>query len=122
MTDPDTFPSEEEDPVYLPQPTVNLNDAQAQAYLNMVVANVTSIIKSAPSGTSNCTICKNALAAAKSAALTVPSLLPTAMVDLCKTHKFHANETFEEDFLFTTFGAIWTQVLAYADVEGLDGN
>ncbi|KAJ5520356.1 hypothetical protein N7463_000809 [Penicillium fimorum] len=38
-----------------------------------------------------------------------------------KVFRFHANETCEQDFATNTLGAIWTQVLAYADVEGLDG-
>ncbi|KAJ4357130.1 uncharacterized protein N0V89_001705 [Didymosphaeria variabile] len=122
LTNPDTIPDEDEDPIYLPQPNTKLNGTQAQAYLNAVIANVTNVINSAPSGASNCTICKSALAAAKPAARAVPSLVPDAMVNLCKTSKLHSNATCEEDFLATTFGAIWTQVLAYADVKGLDGN
>ncbi|KAJ6133024.1 hypothetical protein N7471_008239 [Penicillium samsonianum] len=43
-----------------------------------------------------------------------------AMVSLCKVFRFHANETCEQDYAANTFGAIWTQLLAYADVEGLD--
>lgn len=73
-------------------------------------------------GKDNCTICKNALVAAKPAALNVPSLVPEAMVDLCIKFKLHSNDTCEEDFTATTFGAIWTQILYFADVAGQDGN
>ena len=84
------------------------------------LSNVTNIIKSSSSA-NNCTKCKNALAAAKPAALYGPAFVPDAMVSLCKAFGFHADETCEQDFATNTFGAIWTQVLAYADVEGLDG-
>ncbi|KAJ5210556.1 hypothetical protein N7491_010363 [Penicillium cf. griseofulvum] len=85
-----------------------------------VVSNVTNIIQS--NGTdNNCTRCQNALAAAKLAALHAPAFVPSAMIGLCKAFRFRADETCEQDYATNTFGAIWTQVLAYADVGGLDG-
>jgi len=71
--------------------------------------------------TGNCSKCIAALSVAKSAAQLAPSLVPAAMVQLCKATGFHSASTCEEDFEATTFGAIWTQVLALADVSGLDG-
>lgn len=120
LTNPSTIPDADPDPIYLPSPTVSLPAASATAYLDAVIKNVTSVI--AAGGSSNCTICKNALVAAKPAALAVPSLLPGAMVNLCKQYKLHSNATCEEDFAADTFGATWTTVLAFADVKGLDGN
>jgi hypothetical protein len=73
-------------------------------------------------GSSNCTICKTALAAAKPAALTIPVLVPDRIVSLYKQYKLHSNAACEEDFTATTFGAIWTQILAFADMQGLDGD
>jgi hypothetical protein len=73
-------------------------------------------------GSSNCIVCKYALAAAKPAALAVPSLVPDAMVSLCSQYKLHNNAICKEDFTATTFGAVWTQILAFADVRGLDGD
>jgi len=43
------------------------------------------------------------------------------MVTLCQKYAFHSNATCVADFEATTFGAIWTQVLYFADLEGLDG-
>ena len=120
LTNPDTIPDVDPDPIYYPTPTVSLSDAAATAYLQTVIKNVSSVISAG--GASNCTVCKNALAAAKPAALAAPSLVPDAMVDLCKQYKLHSNTTCEEDFRPDTFGAIWTQVLAFADVQGLDGD
>ncbi|CAL5866360.1 uncharacterized protein PFLUO_LOCUS568 [Penicillium psychrofluorescens] len=73
------------------------------------------------SSTSSCTKCKNALAAAKPAALHAPVLVPDAMVRLCKQFNFDSAESCEQNYEASTYGAIWTQVLAFADVEGLDG-
>ena len=69
----------------------------------------------------NCSKCIAALSVAKSAAQLAPSLVPDAMVELCIASKFHSASTCKEDFETTTFGYIWTQVLAFADVSGLDG-
>lgn len=77
--------------------------------------------KTNKTGSSRCTKCKNALAAAKNAALFAPSSVPDAMVTLCKDFRFASNSTCEEKFTASTFGAVWTQVLAYADLQGLDG-
>jgi hypothetical protein len=119
LTNPDTLPADDPDPIYLPQPTAVLTPAQQSAVISQVLANITSII--AASGPSNCTKCQNALAAAKPAALTAPSLVPEAMVALCKATQFASNATCEENYKATTFGAIWTQVLAFANLTGSDG-
>jgi hypothetical protein len=87
--------------------------------VQQAVKNVTRILNS--NSTNKCTKCKHALAAAKPAALHAPVLVPNTMVNLCKAFGFHANETCEQDFASNAFGPVWTQVLAYADVEGLDG-
>lgn len=76
---------------------------------------------SSTSLTSNCSRCIAALSVGKAAALLAPSMVPDAMVALCTQYKLHNAATCYEDFANTTFGAIWTQVLALADVSGLDG-
>jgi hypothetical protein len=119
LTNSDTLPKDDLNPIYLPQPTIVLTPAQQQAVLVQVVANTTSTI--AASGPSNCTNCQNEPAAAKSAALTAPALVPDAIVAFCKATKFASNATCEENYKATTFGAIWTQVLAFPDVTGSDG-
>lgn len=119
LTDPDNIP-DNQDEVYFPVPRTHIPARKRYKLIQEALSNVTNIIKS-NSSESDCTKCKNALAAAKPAALHVPGLVPNAMISLCKDFRFHANETCEEDFASNTFGAIWTQVLAYADVEGLDG-
>ncbi|KAK9850336.1 hypothetical protein MYU51_012249 [Penicillium brevicompactum] len=118
LTDPDNIPNNH-DEVYFPVPPTHMPTRKRYKLVQRVVNNVTSIIGT--NSTDHCTKCKRALAAAKPAALHAPALVPNAMVDLCKAFAFHSNETCEQDFATNAFGPIWTQVLAYADVEGLDG-
>ncbi|KAK4580259.1 hypothetical protein LTR86_000462 [Recurvomyces mirabilis] len=120
LTNPDTLPDNDDDPIYLPAPIANLTAAQQQTVINNVLQEVGEIINGSYI-TGNCSKCIAALTVAKSAAQLAPSLVPAAMVQLCTSTGFHSKNTCEEDFEATTFGAIWTQVLALADVSGLDG-
>jgi len=120
LTNPETIPQQNSDPVFYPAPERNITAEEAQALIKSAVANISNIIN-ADITASKCTKCTNALAVAKPAALLAPTLIPDAMVALCKTFKFKSNSSCEETFAESNFGAIWTQVLAYADVQGLDG-
>jgi hypothetical protein len=120
LTNPDTIPDEDPDPVYYPQPIAKLSAAEQQTVINDVLQQVGEIISNAQV-TGNCSKCIAALSVAKTAAQLAPSLVPDAMVKLCISTKFHSNTTCEEDFEASTFGAIWTQILALADVSGPDG-
>ncbi|GFF32961.1 sphingomyelin phosphodiesterase 2 [Aspergillus udagawae] len=121
LTNPNTIPTENNDPVVFPTPSKKLSDSQQHDLIQAVVANVTSIINgNATHG--SCNKCKAALAAAKPAALYAPTLVPETVISLCKQFSFKSNATCEEDYAASVFGAVWTQVLVYANVEGLDGN
>lgn len=120
LTDPDTIPDNDDDPVFFPRPLANLTLLEKEAVIAGVLQQVQNIIYS-PYFPTACSKCIAALSVGKTAAQFAPDLVPGAMVDLCKATKFHSNSTCEEDFQATTFGAIWTQVLAFADVSGLDG-
>lgn len=122
LTNPDTIPDHDDDPLYYPKPTMNLNATQQASFVQAVFANVTKIITSSPNGTSNCTICKNALQAAKPAALAAPTLLPAAFVALCEATKFKTNASCEESFAADTFGDVWAQILAYGNMTSTDGD
>jgi hypothetical protein len=99
---------------------VNLTQSAQEAVVSNVIQQVQDIIDS-PYFANNCSKCIAALAVGKTAAQLAPSLVPDAMVSLCKKMKFHSDATCEEDFNASTFGAIWTQILAFASVSGLDG-
>jgi hypothetical protein len=120
LTNPTAIPSVDTDPVLYPSPTTSISAAAQPTFLAQVVASVTAIINNS-SYTSNCTKCMDALAAGQVAALAVPSLVPAALVQLCETFKFSSNATCQVNYENSTFGAVWTQVLAFANVKGEDG-
>jgi hypothetical protein len=120
LTNPDTIPSEDPDPIFFPSPTTSIASAVQPTFLSQVVTSVTAIINNS-SYTSNCTKCIDALAAGQAAAKAVPSLIPDALVALCQKYQFASNSSCEESYSGTTLGAVWTQVLAFATVRGQDG-
>ena len=120
LTNPDTIPDEDNDPVYYPVPIANLTSAEQQTVVADAVSQISEIIEGSYI-TTNCSKCIAGLSILKSAAQLAPSLIPTTMVDLCEKYRFHSNSTCEEDFDAKTFGAIWTQIITFADVTGLDG-
>ncbi|KAJ5989039.1 hypothetical protein N7481_004249 [Penicillium waksmanii] len=121
LTNPDFIP-ENSDEVFFPVPKARLLAPETRALIDGVVANVSEIINAKNENKeSNCDKCKRALAAAKPAALFTPQMVPGAIIDMCKSFAFQTNETCEAMYAWNTLGPTWTQVLAYADVEGLDG-
>lgn len=82
--------------------------------MDIILANNTGL-------TNNCSKCIAALSVGQMAAKLAPSYLPDAMVDLCQTTGFGSNSTCQSTYEASAFGAVWTQVLAKADVAGLDG-
>lgn len=100
----------------------NLSDAAAEAIISTSVAQIMDIISANNTGlASNCSKCVAALSVGQMAAKLAPSYLPDAMVKLCQTTGFGSNSTCQSTYEASAFGAIWTQVLAKADVAGLDG-
>ena len=120
LTNPNTIPTTDNDPVYYPNPVANLSDAAATAIIQSAVADIIAIVRGDGSG-GNCSKCLAALSVAKLAAQVAPSKVPNAMVSLCEKYQFASNASCVDDYAAGSFGAIWTQVLAFADVSGLDG-
>lgn len=98
-----------------------MSQSEKRALIQQSAANVTGAVQ-ANTTESSCSKCKNALKMAKSAALYAPTLVPNEMVSLCQKFQFKTNVSCEESFSASALGAVWTQILAYADVQGLDGN
>lgn len=121
LTNPNTIPNENTDPVVYPPPAQNLSVAEQEAVIKQVIANVTSVIQ-AQTPADSCLKCKNALAAGKLAALLAPSLVPAAMISVCESVGGRSSSSCQGSFNATLFGAVWTQVLAFADVQSLDGD
>ncbi|ERT01737.1 hypothetical protein HMPREF1624_00031 [Sporothrix schenckii ATCC 58251] len=121
LTSPFSIPDTNDDPIYYPQPLANLSDASASAVIRAATAEIKDILSANRSFPNNCSRCVAALAVGQMAARLAPSALPAAMVALCEATGFASNETCATNYAPGTFGAAWTQILAAADVTGLDG-
>ena len=120
LTNPDTIPTTDNDPVYYPQPLANISNSSTAALLQAAFTNITGIVESNTTA-SNCTKCMDALSVGKTVALYAPESVPDLLIKLCEAFKFSSNTTCVDNYAAGSFGAIWTQVLALADVTGLDG-
>ena len=118
MTNPATIPTVDTDPVYYPTPIGNYTNGTA--IVNAALAQIGTIIAS--NTTSNCSKCLAALEVGQYVAQRVPTLVPAAMVSLCESTKFSSNSTCSANYQAGSFGAIWTQILALANVSGADGH
>ena len=120
LTDPTTIPTIDNDPVYYPQPIANISNASAEALVKSAITNITAIILG-NTVTGNCSKCTASLSVAKTVAQYAPKSVPDMLVTLCKKFQFQSNATCKNTFEATSYGAIYTQILALADVSGLDG-
>lgn len=116
MTNPATIPTVDNDPVFLPQPLYTVTNGTA------IVTSAINQIKSIVAGSgSNCTKCINVLEVGQYVAQRVPEMVPDMLKNLCIQSKFFSNSTCDDDFEVTSFGQIYTQILALANVSGSDG-
>ncbi len=120
LTDPKTLPTTDNDPVFYPKPVANISNSSMQALLQQTFTNISGIILG-NTVVGNCTKCTASLAVAKVLAQYAPTTVPTLLIELCQAFKFSSNATCVENYAAGSFGAIWTQVLALADVSGMDG-
>lgn len=122
LTDPSTIPTTDPDPVLYPEAAANLSDAAAEALVATSMAQIMDIVSANNTGlTDSCSRCVAALSVGQVVAKLAPSHVPDAMVQLCQTTGFSSNSTCQSTYEASAFGAVWTQVLAKADVAGLDG-
>lgn len=105
-----------------PVATANLSDTAAKALVSTAVAEVTSIISANSTGlTDSCSKCVAALSVGQMVANLAPSYVPDAIVALCQATGFKSNSTCQTTYEANSLGALLTQVLAKAEVAGLDG-
>lgn len=121
LTNPNTIPQADLDPVYYPPAIANLTDASSEALVKLALSEIKSIIYESGGLTGNCSKCIAALSVGKFLAQAAPEHVPNAMVSLCQSTGFASNSSCQTSYGAGNFGAIWTQVLALADVTGLDG-
>lgn len=121
LTDPRTVPTADNDPVYYPKAIAHLDNTTSEAFVQLALAEIKSIIYDQGGLVGNCSKCIAALSVGKLLAQTVPEYVPDAMVSLCQSTGFQSNSSCQTAYTAGDYGAIWTQVLAYGHVTGLDG-
>lgn len=122
LTDPATVPTKDLDPVLYPVAAANLSDVASAAVISAAVTEILDIVSANNTGLAdNCSRCIAAISVAKFAASLAPAHVPDAMVALCQATGFSSNSSCQTTYEAGSFGAVWTQVLAKADVAGLDG-
>ena len=122
LTSAKTIPTADNDPVLYPRPVADVSNATGNAFIDIAVAEILAIINDSSSGLADsCSRCVAALSVAKLAAQVAPELVPAAMVNMCESTGFASNASCMANYAAGSYGAVWTQVLALADVSGLDG-
>lgn len=111
LTDPATIPEEGEDPVYFPEPIGTFSNGTA------IITEARDQLETILAGDrSNCTKCVAALEVGQYVAQRVPKMVPEMLVSLCQETHYMSNESCEVEYTAGDFGAIWTQVLALANM------
>ncbi|CAG8956934.1 hypothetical protein HYFRA_00011984 [Hymenoscyphus fraxineus] len=121
LTDPTTIPSASTDPVFYPVAIANLTNATSETIIQAAIAEIKDIISENGGLSGNCSKCIAALSVGKVVAQLAPTYIPDAMVSLCQSTGWGTTKSCQTSYNATNFGAIWTQILALADVNGLDG-
>ncbi|KAK4159001.1 Metallo-dependent phosphatase-like protein [Cladorrhinum sp. PSN259] len=122
LTDPDNIPNLAGDPIFFPPALTNLTKSAAENFTSAAVAEIFRILDGNSSLlASNCSKCVSCLSVGQTAARVAPTALPAAIVHLCRETGYKTHKVCREMFEASTFGTPWTQVLANADVGGLDG-
>lgn len=122
LSDPDNVPSHTADPLFFPPAMANLTDTAARTMVSAAIAEISRILDQDSFKTSgNCSKCIASLSIGQTVARMAPTYLPEAIISLCEATRYKSHKECREIYAASSFGAPWTQVLAYADVHGLDG-
>ena len=121
LTNWSTIPTSDNDPVYYPPAVANVSNATAAAFVRTAIAQILEIAAGNGGVSGNCSKCVAALSIGKVVAQVVPESVPNALVALCQATKFASNSSCLTTYEAGSYGAIWTQILALADIGGEDG-
>lgn len=122
LTNPQSIPAHDTDPIFYPESPVDLTNSVADSLVSAALTEIKAIIASSDPGLgSNCSKCIAALSVGQIVAKLAPTYLPTAIVSLCQTTGWASNATCQSTYEAGSFGAAWTQILAKADLGGVDG-
>ncbi|KZT07673.1 Metallo-dependent phosphatase [Laetiporus sulphureus 93-53] len=116
LTNPDTIPQEnvlEAHP--LPSP------ATSEQFLETAFAQIVSITSNPMFANDTCTQCQASLEVAKFLAMAAPEQVPNLAVQLCEYFDYATTLSCQETYGIYTLGSPITQVLAYTDAGGYDG-
>lgn len=119
LTGPLNIPQQNDDPVVFPPAEGELTEAEAKAVIAKASENILDIVANRTRAGSRCERCIASLQEGQTAAKLAPELVPEAMIALCKETNFTTH--CQAEYAAGSFGATWTQILAKADVVGLDG-
>ena len=119
LTDPKNLPEERPDPAVFPAPLSKTPPSDPDKVYQDAIDGVNQILQR---NESSCEMCKKGLLIGKSLAQLLPERVPVAMIELCQTTGFAEKSRCEVDYRANNLGQVWTQVLAYADVAGQDGD
>lgn len=122
LTDPNILPAVGADQVFYPPALANLSDTGAQAVVSAALEQVLYIIESNHSGLStNCSKCIAALSVGQMVAKMAPEAMPDAMIQLCVLTGFKSNDECSDTYKASVLGGPGAQVIAKANISGLDG-
>ncbi|KIJ51843.1 hypothetical protein M422DRAFT_157627 [Sphaerobolus stellatus SS14] len=134
LTNPKTIPTANvNDPVILPpsllsnspvvvSPKANLSTPGSLALRAAAFEQISEILKNSQNAFSTtCSQCTASLLVAKNLALTAPWEVSPLLIQICNLTNFSAFGSCEAEFSANSDGQIATQLLANADVAGLDG-
>lgn len=121
LTDPKNIPTSADDPVYFPEAIGDTDGTPPETLVEIALMKINDILDNDTGLSNNCTKCIAALSVGKILAQKAPSYVPDALVSLCQATGFASNTTCKNNYAPGSWGAIWTQVLALANVSGSDG-
>lgn len=114
LTDPNTIPNNDTvDPHLLPPP------ATSSALVTHAIAQLASIAANPVFGDNTCARCQAGLEVAKFAVLAAPEIGPDLAVAACQYFDFDSE--CQLTYMLNNLGGVVTQLLAFADVGGYDG-
>ncbi|TFK56761.1 sphingomyelin phosphodiesterase [Heliocybe sulcata] len=114
LTDPGTIPyNDTADPHPLPPP------ATSSGLVSQALTQIASIATNPVFGDNTCARCQAGLEVAKFVVLAAPQIGPELAVAACEY--FNYSSTCELDYMLNDLGGVITQLAAFADVGGYDG-
>lgn len=121
LTDPKNIPTHNDDPIYFPPGDENITNSRAEELIGYALLKIQDIMSESSEISDSCSKCMAGLSVGKYLAQRIPTFVPDVLVSLCQSMQFASDAVCQAKYAASRYGATWTQVLALADVTGLDG-